>query len=270
MTSFKAEWLGVFVAAWIAIVGVPQSALGSDDPYQDGMRAFAAERYTEAIRHFEMALSRRPNHIGYAYMLAMSLSRGGKAAASVPHFETVIRISKDEDLVAKAYINMLRTLVDVEDYARAESYATSAFEKLPPNSEVLNQLGRARLNSGNYDGAIKVLSEATQLDTGNWTIYNNLGLAYLHSGNLKGAQLAFERAAQLNDKQVFVFNNLGMVYERLHLYDKAANAFQKALALDPHYSKAQLAIRRLQKLKAGSSQQNYTIESTDRPAGDGN
>ncbi|RMF17567.1 MAG: tetratricopeptide repeat protein [Candidatus Dadabacteria bacterium] len=240
-------------------LSVPVFAAPASDPYTQGMEAFAAGRYDRAAQRFQAALEKRPDFAPYHYMLAMSLLRQGRYVDAVTHFEAVLRSKADEELRGKAWVNMLRALIELKDYDEVERVARRALEDLPNQAEVFNQLGRARLNRGDYTGAIDVLSRATQLAPNDWSIYNNLGLAYLNAGNLKGALRAFERAAQLNGRQAFVQNNLGVTYERLHRYADAQRAYQRALDIDPGYAKARQSIQRVRRLSASKQQSNYAI-----------
>ena len=234
-------------------------AAPADDPYTLGMDAFAAGKYDRAAEQFRAALQKRPDFAPYHYMLAMSLLRQGRQVDAVTHFEAVLRGNADDELRAKAWVNMLRALIELKDYDEVERVARRALEDLPEQAEVFNQLGRARLNRGDYAGAIDVLSRATQLAPNDWSIYNNLGLAYLNAGNLKGALRAFERAARLNRRQAFVQNNLGVTYERLHRYTDAQRAYQRALDIDPGYAKARQSIQRVRRMSASRQQRNYAI-----------
>ncbi len=250
---------GCLIAAMAITWGRPAMA---DDGYTAGLQAFAQEQYEDAIRHFQGALDRRPGYAAYAYHLAMSYLRNGQKENAVETFFQVVDAdSADQELREKAWVNLLRAKVDLTLYSEVEKDGSRAAAALPGSAEILNQIGRARLNNNDFSGAVDMFVKATRLDTSSWTIYNNLGLAYLKHSNLKGAMHAFERAAELNGRLPFIFNNLGVTYERLQEYDKAIVAFEKALALDPNYKKARMSAKRVRKLRARETGgKSYVIE----------
>jgi len=234
----------------------------SADPYSDGMAAFASEDYETAIANFQSALARRPGFAAYNYMLAMSYLRSGRSDSAIATFRKVVTAKKLTDVLKeKAYVNLLRTLVDNAGIAEVETTGKAAATAIPESAEVRNQIGRARLNAGKFSAAVDILVKATRLDSNSWTIYNNLGLAYLKLGNLKGAMHAFERAASLNSRLPFVYNNLGVTYEGLHRYADAEKAYRKALALDSGYAKAVQSLKRVKKMSAREQTDTYVIKS---------
>lgn len=248
---------------WLAVLAL-SSALpvaAEDDPYTLGMRAFAQERWPQAVSQFQAALERRPDFPPYNYMLAMSYLRNGDRDAAITTFRAVVvHPDADDDLVEKAYVNLLRTLVDAGRYEEVEAEGAQARARIPQSAEILHQIGRARLNVGNYDAAVAILTEATQYDSSSWTIFNTLGLAYLNNGNFKGARHAFERAVELNGRLPLVYNNLGVTYEKLGQYDAAMAAFNRALEVDPAYSKARSSLNRVKRLRARSDKKTYIVE----------
>jgi len=250
----------VRVAVATMVVATPWAALAQSG-YTAGMRAFANGRYTEAASHFETALEQRPDFSPYLYHLGMSYQRGDQPDQAVATFQRLVELPDvDKALREKAYVNMMRVLVDLDRQDAVEAAYQQAEAQLSERAPILNQLGRARLNHGAYAKAVSALVRATQLDSGSWTIYNNLGLAYLNQGNLKAARLAFERAAELGPELAFVFNNLGVTYERLQRYEDAARAFRRALAIDPAYAKAKTSLKRVQRLNAREKRPSYTVE----------
>jgi tetratricopeptide (TPR) repeat protein len=67
---------------------------------------------------------------------------------------------------------------------------------------------------------------------------NNLGVAYRKSGQFDKAIDAFQRSIHINPILVEVWNNLGVTYGKLKHYDDAIKAFLNALQVDQHYSRA--------------------------------
>src|SRR5258708_37455784 len=60
------------------------------------------------------------------------------------------------------------------------------------------------------------------------------GVQLHQAGNLAGACLAYEAALKLSPRRIDALSNLGLAYGGLRKYDRAIQAFEKALAVAPH------------------------------------
>ncbi len=110
-------------------------------------------------------------------------------------------------------------------------------------AEARVDLGSAYLREGNAPGAVGVLREAAELDSGNWNAWNKLGLAYLAQGALAESERALKKATRLNPSAE-VRNNYG--YMLMVKGDMPAAIHQFELALtDLTYRKPALVLNNL-------------------------
>lgn len=66
----------------------------------------------------------------------------------------------------------------------------------------------------------------------------NEGLIYLEQAKYEDAQRVLEQAIKVNAKNPYAWNALGLTQRQLGQFDKAKNAYQQALLLDPLYARA--------------------------------
>ncbi len=145
------------------------------------------------------------------------------------------------------------------------------------NSENLNSQAIELASRGEYPEAIACFVRAISMDRTNYLLWYNLGVTYRDSGNLAGAKEALEKAYDLNDtdtdileslsliclsqgefedafdycteglsihqENAHLWNTLGVLHFQKHNFDKASEAFESAVTIDPHYYDALFNLR---------------------------
>lgn len=145
------------------------------------------------------------------------------------------------------------------------------------NSEKLNAHAIDLASKGEYPEAIACFMSALHIDRNNYLLWYNLGVTYRDAGQLEAARKALMAARNLNpyDEDVletlalvnyaqkrmddaflysfealslnstsaFIWNNLGVFYFAEDDYEEAAEAFEQALCLYPHYIDALVNLR---------------------------
>lgn len=128
----------------------------------------------------------------------------------------------------------------------------SAMVKGAPESAIPHaNLGHAYLRTGNIEGAISELGEASRLSGGNPVIHYELGSLYIKTGRLK--ESVVELRAALDQKPDFVeaYNALGIAYAGLGENALALDAFESVLRYDPSSEVASANIARIKTSKNG-------------------
>ena len=152
----------------------------------------------------------------------------------------------------------------------------------------LIQEGRDKLDSGDLDGAIQSLEQATQIDTNSAEAHfllgnayakkqqfaqaeeqlrkaldiddsytdarSNLGVALYRQGKLQEAEQAFRTALASQSNDAEIHYNLGGVLVALNQLDGALSEFQKAKDLDPNLAESYLGLGSVYKLQGESEQ----------------
>ena len=107
----------------------------------------------------------------------------------------------------------------------------------PENVELLNGMGFALFQQGKSEEAVGALEKALAVDPKHWKAHNNMALASIDIGELEIAEAHYRESLAIK-QQPTIYNDLGFVLERQGLHEEAAEAYSKALELDPESSVA--------------------------------
>ncbi len=115
----------------------------------------------------------------------------------------------------------------------SEAMYAKALALDPGNPDAYYQVGRSAMESSNWDEAIKNLTKATKLKKDNDQWFYWLGVAQLQKRDFPGAQQSFKTAAGIKPDDKNIWFNLGQAYyfEGTDV-PSAMAAFEKVIALD--------------------------------------
>lgn len=133
-------------------------------------------------------------------------------------------------------------------FLRKKNYAEAArhFEistMLKRSITDLNDYGLSLLLLGRYDEAFQQFNMLKHAKLDNWELYANSAFVALGQGNPFEAATNLEKAIGLCNvpaKKPMLYNDLGFIYENQNKWQKARNAYARAVALDPSFTKAKL------------------------------
>lgn len=116
-----------------------------------------------------------------------------------------------------------------------------------PTAEAYTFRGWTYSFLGDYDRAIQECLRAIEVDPGYGNPYNDIGAYLIEQGRLDEAIGWLERATQAPryDHTCFAHFNLGRVFERKQEFQRALSGYERALAENPDYRPARLALRRM-------------------------
>jgi len=105
------------------------------------------------------------------------------------------------------------------------------------------RLSRERTRSG-FEGASELYSRAVEVDPGFAVAHFHLGMAQLALGNRWKAAAQFRAASQTDPRLPEPYQALGDLFMKgpRRLYDQAIEAYQKAIALRPHFADAYVGL----------------------------
>lgn len=108
-------------------------------------------------------------------------------------------------------------------------------------------VGVDAFKAGEIDKAIRELEASTQLDNRNYKAFAYLGAAYAAASRYNAAIGAFKVSAQLNPCVASIHYNIGQAYEASGIPLEAEWEYERALQIDPKYTKAAEALAQLKK-----------------------
>ncbi len=118
-------------------------------------------------------------------------------------------------------------------YLDALDYYEAALKRIPNREALLhNKIGITNLQMGQLDEAKRGFRDALKADKNFPEAHNNLGVLYYMQKKYGDAVKEYEQALKLRQSASF-YANLGNAHFAQKDFEKAALAFQQAIALDP-------------------------------------
>ena len=166
---------------------------------------------------------------------------GTYGAANIPEFVPISAdaIAQIDEQFLDAY-SFLRAGMANErtgNYPEAVKAYRRGLEAEPGNVELLNAMGFALFQQGKSDEAVVALEKALAVDPGHAKAHNNMALASIDLGELEMAEAHYRESLAI-EPQAAIYSDLGFVLERQGLPEDAAEAYRRALELDPELHSA--------------------------------
>ncbi len=166
---------------------------------------------------------------------------GDDRAANIPEFvplpaDAIAKI-KEQFLDAYSFLRAGMANERTGNYPAAVRAYERGLAVEPANVELLNALGFALFQQGKSKEAVVALEKALAVDPKHWKAHNNLALAAIDIGELEVAEAHYRDSLAIKP-QPAIYNDLGVVLEREGLPGEAAEAYRKAIKLDPNSASA--------------------------------
>lgn len=154
------------------------------------------------------------------------------------------RFDLAKELFEKAYAFQMQGDLDLA----VELYKRSI--EIHPTAEAYTFLGWTYRFQGKLDEAIAECKKAIAADPAYGNPYNDIGAYLIEKGEHDEAIPWLEKAAasQRYDAYHYPWYNLGRVYTAKEMFNRARECFEKALEIEPRYTLADEALRKLKRL----------------------
>jgi len=147
-----------------------------------------------------------------------------------------LRSENTEDYIANG-----NKFANKNQFAEAIAQYQKAVKTDPKNNRALFLISLCYAQSGDLDQALSYALSVSQKDP-TYASFYNLGLIYSVRKESDKALDALDQALALNPKSFDAEYQKGLVYTNLKNYDQAVPFFQKALRLNPSLDKVRLAL----------------------------
>lgn len=211
----------------------------------------AEDRTDEAIASLKAAIRRDPGANDALLTLSGLYSGEGRFEEAVTAATQAIdRLGEPAPEDAwRHFISRAAALIELDRFSDAEKDLKRAVELAPDEPIALNYLGYSWVERGlNLDEAFKMIEKAVALRPQSGAIIDSLGWAHYQRGDYEAALPNLERASALEPGDPTVTDHLGDVYWRLGRRAEARFQWERALELDPA-DKLRSALE--EKLKSG-------------------
>lgn len=196
----------------------------------------AQDEHARAVSVLRETVRSHPNAFEARLSLGSLLASQDRHEDAVKALDDLIeRLPEDADDDAwRYYIARAASLLALDIWARAEADLTRALDIAPEEATVLNYLGYSWAERGiNLDEAFELIEKAVSLQPDSGAIIDSLGWAHYQLGNYEEAVGHLEQAASLEPGDPTVTDHLGDVYWRLGREIEAGYQWRRALELDP-------------------------------------
>lgn len=214
-------------------------SIDSNNPeahYQLGLVLLKDERPAEAMPEFRETCEMRANYaVGHLHW-GIALAGMGSVKGALAQFNQALKI--DNNLTA-AYIQGGLSMYDLGQYMEAAQYFQTAVNLEPELPEPLVSLGIALAQLGNEVDAGKCFLRAWQLDGRNVTVLRHAATAMASQGQIDDAVKLFQEAVNLGHRglnareRALIYNDWGVALYRVGRLEDASEKLMEASDMDP-------------------------------------
>ncbi len=211
--------------------------------YNEAIRHYDAVHTDKAIEAFNDALEEDPDFFMANYHLAlfflMNESPDNFRRYSYAAVNCKARLSEGEELLKEAIDRLRRGQEDVTDIGRR------LVDMYPGDTNTYNYLISFLSITGETEVMVETIKTALTVTRDPAPFYNQLGYAYLNLKQEDKAEEAFDRYIELDPKNPNVYDSKGDYFLYVKQYDKAYESYMKAHTMDPSFGedKARMAQR---------------------------
>lgn len=141
-----------------------------------------------------------------------------------------VPISRAADI--NAFRNVVDRDADQEFGVEVDEAGTAAAPK-DADPEELDDAANSAFRGRNYKLAIELWKKVVEAEPKHKTAWNNLGRAYLNTAQFDKAEAALKKQIEINPYDEYAYNNLGLTYQRTQRFEEAEAAFRKQIEVNP-------------------------------------
>ncbi|MDR2518128.1 MAG: tetratricopeptide repeat protein [Spirochaetaceae bacterium] len=185
------------------------------------------------------------------YYTGRSFESQSRMEDAMPYYNEAVRISLDEigrSISAESsYVVLTWTLQRQRRYAEVISWGEQGLSMNAGNYRLLEVMGEAYFYLDDYDRSLRCMQQysgAVSQGDRLSTAYFFIGEIFRLRGKFLHADIAYTTAVQIEPNVPLWWYRLGLVRESLKEYPLAAEAYERALRINPAYQEAQAGLGR--------------------------
>lgn len=198
---------------------------------------FKAKQFVEASQLYRQVVDADPADENAWQHLALSLRNAERFEDVISACKEALRVHPRSSWLWRELGNVCIKLDNLEEAEKALNQA----RRIEPGAAFLwRYYGQLHRKRKSYNDEIKALEELVELGIANSTDLNQLGIAY-HDAKNYGRALLYYRESALAKPDSAPYYNMGLVYTDPEVSQDAdaADAYRRALRINPAYTKAQ-------------------------------
>jgi tetratricopeptide (TPR) repeat protein/S1-C subfamily serine protease len=184
-----------------------------------GNQLYRIEKYLEATKAFDRAISLQPNLIAAYYGKGLALRNNGNYQEALSAFDRAIQLipAKDQYRYYPLWKYRSLSLADLGKYSEALVAISQAISLEPKDIILLNEKANLLSKMRQYPEAVKIYDEIINREQKSWA-YLERGQVKNNLGDKKGAVSDFDRAISINPQEAEAYSSRGVT--KYYLGDK--------------------------------------------------
>src|ERR1700730_9162410 len=208
-----------------------------------GLVYFRQHDFARAIHPFESVVQQTPDSFQARYLLGLCYFFNDRWTDAIATLEPLWPKASDQ-------LNYLYVL-DIAAYkaknqALEEKAGTRLIQVGEGSPEFHLLMGKAHLNRGEYDDALKDLEAAAKADPKLPFVHFNLGLTYVHKQDYDRARSEFRKDIATEPDVPFSYEQLASLESTVGNDDEAVKNYRSALKLNPRLVSAHMGLAKIE------------------------
>ena len=200
-----------------------------------GTALYEAERFDEAIAHYERAISIQSDYAPAYSNMGAALRSKGRLEEAVAAHRKALQIQPDNP---DTHFNLANALLDLNRPQEAAEHFRLAGRAAPATASVENNLGIALAAEGKMDEAAAAFRRAIAVEPGSARAHRNLGDALTSLGRVDEGVDHLRRATELDPANASFRYDLAVALLEAGRTLQAIDEFRAALTIDPSLAPA--------------------------------
>ncbi len=198
-----------------------------------GFAVQLCKNFSQSIEFHKTILNEDPfNYLGW-YNLGHALACEGEYEAAIDALEYSFITEKNFE---NGYLDCCDICIQEKHFQRAFKIYETYVEIFGINEEVLINMAECEFQLGELNKSRILLNKLLKLDPYNDEVYFKLGLCYSKAEKWDKAINAFHKAITLEDKSEDYFLHIAHAHKAIGSYDKAEYFFSQAVEIGPEQS----------------------------------
>ena len=185
--------------------------------------------FDDAAEQFKKVEELDPNYPDTHLYRGLALGNQGDHMREIEELTKASQVTKNKSV---AFQSLAKVHLERKDLSSALEFIEKAIHESPKNAENYFLKGKIDKSLKRTKEAIQAFEMAIGLQNDYTDVYKELGPLYVEKGDWRRAANAYENMGA-ESQGAYHFSELGFYYQKSEEYDKAIEAYEKAIVLDP-------------------------------------